>query len=256
MSAKERLIPKTGFVEFASCDGCLRTIAITDEVLLAIAVQIEIVQFRLASVGVYTGHFDLLFVEGTIETEAEAEELRELRARTSYMVALGTCAYTGGMPGRKTEEEVERQKSGACGLLTVKQGPHLPRRISDIVPIDAFIPGCPIDIDHFLTAVKVLLSGGLPKYTGESMCSSCVLQGNECIIGEGCLGPITNDGCNAVCIANNIPCFGCRGFVPNAKVDLLIETLDKKGFRPQDTQRKISLYNNLTLKELEKEKKL
>ena len=263
MKAERRLKPDVGFVEFASCDGCLRTIVDSGATLLAVMEEVEVKQFRLAMQlpielrGKYPGHFHVLFVEGLIETEEEAEELRDYRSRSTYLVALGACAHTGGMPGVKDEKQVQDQIDGKWGKLTQKQGPHLPRRISDVVKVDAVIPGCPIDLGHFVTALKVLLEGGIPRDSGHSLCKSCVLNGNECLLDKGqiCLGPITNEGCNATCIANNYGCFGCRGLVKNPEVEWLFRILEKKGFEAKDIRRKMTLYNNLQLKEIENEEK-
>ena len=254
---------KVVFFEACSDDGCFKTIINTGTILLQIMDLVEVCEFRLAKQlpfeqrKGYKGKIDILFVEGVIETEEEALHLMDYFGRTTLIVALGACAITGGMPGIKDGKQIALEKSGGCGLLTLKQGPGKPRTVLQVTGrVDAAIPGCPIDPEFFLTALKVLLAGGIPKNSGHSLCKSCDLSGNECLLEqEICLGPVIKEGCDSVCIRNNKGCFGCNGFVENADIELLYRTLAKKGFEKEDIRRKLSLYNNLDLEIIEKKEK-
>lgn len=48
---------------------------------------------------------------------------------------------------------------------------------------------------------------------GIPVCAECLLYGGDCLLTreEACLGPITNAGCDGVCLREGKPCVGCRG---------------------------------------------
>jgi ferredoxin len=48
---------------------------------------------------------------------------------------------------------------------------------------------------------------------GIPVCAECPLHGDECLLarGEICLGPLTNSGCDGVCVREGKTCEGCRG---------------------------------------------
>ena len=44
-----------------------------------------------------SGPFDILFVEGSVSTPEQAEEIVRLRAATTMLVTIGACATAGGI---------------------------------------------------------------------------------------------------------------------------------------------------------------
>jgi coenzyme F420-reducing hydrogenase gamma subunit len=71
------------------------------------------------------------------------------------------------------------------------------RSISDVVPVDYFIRGCPINTAEFLKVVKALLLGKRPDIPGYPVCVECKMAGNICVFerGKTCLGPVIRGGC-------------------------------------------------------------
>ena len=72
--------PRIGVVKFASCDGCQLTLLDLEDELLAIAEKVDIVEFAEATSRRSAGPFDVLFVEGSISTPEQVEEIARLRA--------------------------------------------------------------------------------------------------------------------------------------------------------------------------------
>jgi len=71
-------------------------------------------------------HSDLLIVCGFVSQKAEPElkKLYETLARPRYVMAVGACACTGG-------------------LFRAPESYTAPKSLSEIIPVDVFIPGCP-----------------------------------------------------------------------------------------------------------------
>ena len=89
--------PRIGVVKFASCDGCQLTLLDLEDELLAIAERVDVVEFAEATSRRSAGPFDVLFVEGSVSTEEQAEEIVRLRAVSRQLVTIGACATAGGI---------------------------------------------------------------------------------------------------------------------------------------------------------------
>jgi hypothetical protein len=74
----------------------------------------------------------------------------------------------------------------------------------------------------------------------------CKLRGNICVAvahGTGCLGPVTQAGCGAICPAFRRGCYGCFGPVRHANTAALAETLPAHGVGPGDIHRLFRTFN-------------
>ena len=88
--------PRIGVVKFASCDGCQLTLLDLEDELLAIAERVDIVEFAEATSRRSSGPFDILFVEGSVSTPEQADEIVRLRAAATTLVTIGAS----GEPNR------------------------------------------------------------------------------------------------------------------------------------------------------------
>ena len=84
--------PRVGVVKFASCDGCQLTLLDLEDELLEIAGRFDIVEFPEASSSRSEGPYDVLFVEGSVSTPEQAEQIVELRRQAKLLVTIGACA--------------------------------------------------------------------------------------------------------------------------------------------------------------------
>ncbi len=99
---------------------------------------------------------DIAFVEGAIASEAHAKKLKEIREKSKKLVAIGACAVVG-MPSAQRNTFDEKQKAEIQFLIDRFQA--LPRvlKVSDLVTVDAQVPGCPMDPNIFLKTVDALV---------------------------------------------------------------------------------------------------
>ncbi|MBI4414795.1 MAG: hypothetical protein HY566_00975 [Candidatus Kerfeldbacteria bacterium] len=99
---------------------------------------------------------DIAFVEGAIASETHAKKLKEIREKSKKLVAIGACAVVG-MPSAQRNTFDEKQKAEIQFLIDRFQA--LPRvlKVSDLVTVDAQVPGCPMDPNIFLKTVDALV---------------------------------------------------------------------------------------------------
>jgi F420-non-reducing hydrogenase small subunit len=115
--------------------------------------------------------------------------------------------------------------------------------LSDVVPVDFFIPGCPPQSERLIEVLEAVFTGAeLPPKGSvigardKSQCDECerkksdektikqIFRSHEieddqetCFLEQGiiCLGPATRSGCGTRCIKGNAPCRGCYGPPPD-----------------------------------------
>lgn len=100
--------------------------------------------------------FDIAFIEGAITSSEQEQKLKEIRSRSKKLVAVGACAVTG-MPSGQRNYFAEDQKR-AVEYLVARFG-ELAKvlKVSDVVKVDAEIPGCPVDPKVFIQALDKLV---------------------------------------------------------------------------------------------------
>jgi F420-non-reducing hydrogenase small subunit len=178
---------------------------------------------------------DVALVEGSVRNEEDLEELKELRARSKTLVAFGTCAVFGGIPGLGSGYATLDLILKAYGEeFAPDHLPLLERRVYPIdqyVAVDYYLPGCPPPPKLLKDTLSRLLAGQAPIRIDLPVCAECkrkVTQEVEpeikrladtapdmerCFLSQGyiCLGSVSRNGCQASCPRAGIPCTGCRG---------------------------------------------
>ncbi len=171
---------------------------------------------------------DVLLVSGSVRTNEDLYTLREAIRHAHQVVAVGTCAISGGVAHLGDRDEVRQF------FLSQDERPDLPhllprsRPIDDIIPVDRYLPGCPPTPELFLAT---LCDVPTCKPAG-SVCAECSrkkdkairptglvgslkgkVQAELCLINQGylCIGVSTRGGCKAICTRAGYPCVGCRG---------------------------------------------
>lgn len=106
--------------------------------------------------------FDIAFVEGAIASPEHEERLKQIRGKSTKLVAVGACAVTG-LPSSQRNTFTPEQKE-AIQFLVDRFG-ALPevKKVADVVPVDASVPGCPMNTDMFLKAVNSLVAELRPE---------------------------------------------------------------------------------------------
>ena len=199
--------PKVAFYWCASCGGCEETVLDLDERVLDVVAAVDIVfwpvalDFKRHDVeAMPDGSILAAFVNGAVRTSEQEEMAHLLRKKAKVLVALGSCAQLGGIPGLANlssrqgvlESSYWESPSTVNPENTFPQTLHkengfsvtLPElfetvhSLDQVVDVDYYLPGCPPTPKILWDAVLVLLSGSLPpKGTvlapDRALCNEC-----------------------------------------------------------------------------------
>lgn len=100
---------------------------------------------------------DVTFVEGAIATHEEEALVKEIRAKSKRIVAVGSCACIGSPSAQRNQFDEARLKEIE---LVVERFGHLEkvRTVKDVVKVDYSVPGCPMDEKMFLDTLGKLFA--------------------------------------------------------------------------------------------------
>ena len=184
--------PKVAFYWNASCGGCEEAVIDLAEDLLKVADAVDIVfwpvalDFKKKDVeALKDKEIAVSFINGAIRTEEQEEMVKLLRKKSGLVVAFGSCAHIGGIPGlanftnrdeiferayKTTEstnnpEDVFPQVKTKVpeGELTLPLFFDTVKTLDQTVDVDYYIPGCPPPPDIIMDAVTAILKGDLPE---------------------------------------------------------------------------------------------
>ena len=235
--------PKVAFFDFTGCEGCQLTVIDTLETHPGILDAIEIVQFREA-MSEKDDNYLIAFVEGACTRPNAEERLRTIREQAEIVVALGACAHLGGVNAVLNRQDPDDARSYVYGETDNLCESYAPRPTEAVIPIDAFIPGCPIDRREFIHALTRLLQGREPDIPDYPVCMECKLKENGCLLqrGEVCLGSVVRAGCGAICPSFGMGCAGCRGLISNPNLVGLHTLLAENGLREGEISNSLGLF--------------
>lgn len=207
--------PRLGVFKLASCDGCQLTLLDCEDELLPVTERIELAWFPEAATRVDDGRdYDLVLVEGSVSTEDHIHELKAIRARAKFLVAIGACATSGGIQALRNWGDADAYVRAVYAKPEYIRSLATSTPITDHVKVDYELRGCPIDKRQLLEVITAFLVGRRPQIVDESVCMECKRAGKVCVMvahGEACLGPVTHAGCGALCPGYLRGCFGCYG---------------------------------------------
>lgn len=240
------MAPRVVVVGLASDFGCQVQMTNMEDHLLDVLGLIDLRYWQLASSGEMPEEYDVAIVEGAVTTEEHVGRLREVRAKASAVVAIGSCALTGGIPALASAGDLEaRYATVYGGGVPVAPGRIAPASVGSVIDIDYRVPGCPIDPEELVGVLSRALRGLPDKTPEEPMCASCKTRENVCFYDRGgfCLGPVTRSGCGARCPSLGRPCLGCRGLAAEANVASVKGVLAARGYSVDEAVRTYGLYN-------------
>jgi F420-non-reducing hydrogenase small subunit len=211
-------------LQLAGCAGCEVSFLNADE---------WVGEYRLAYMPLVISaqdvpEVDLLLVSGGVRNEEDLYNLRRAAPRARKVVAIGTCAISGGVASLGDRDDVRKV------FLADSARHHVPRLLPKCRPIDAvvavdrYLPGCPptpelfmallTDPPGFKMSAIVCIECGRKKlkdmrpdrFTGFQRGG---VEPGICLINQGflCIGSSTRGGCRAPCPRAGHPCVGCRG---------------------------------------------
>jgi sulfhydrogenase subunit delta len=232
--------PTLAVWKFASCDGCQLSLLDLEDELLALAGEIEIAYFLEARRQTAPGPYDLSLVEGSVTTAEDAERIRAVREQSRRLVTIGACATAGGIQALRNFADVEDFLSVVYASPEYVSTLDSSTPISDHVPVDYELHGCPVDKRQLLEVVSAFLNERRPAIPSSSVCLECKRRGNVCVMvahGTPCLGPVTHAGCGAICPAYDRGCYGCFGPMETPNAASLSGWLSRLGVEEVDLVR-------------------
>lgn len=197
----------------ASCGGCDIALLGIDENILEVAEAFDVVFWPCVADGKVRDverlpdrSIDLCLFNGGIRNSEHEYMARLLRAKSKVLVAFGSCAIEGGIPGlanlhtrdevfatvyRDTASTENPQGIFPRGQSHVPEGTlHLPafydtlQTLPQTVPVDCCLPGCPPEPERVWEFMKAALQGELPQagdiLTSKStVCDECPRKRSE-----------------------------------------------------------------------------
>ena len=191
--------PKVAFYWCASCGGCEEAVVDLDEELLHVVQAVDIVfwpvalDFKEKDVeAMDDGSIDIAFLNGEVRTTEQRRMAILMRKKSRLVVAFGSCAQLGGIPGLAnltTRKAIldEVYGPGAAPAAEFRDDGHtltLPTLFDSVfaleraIPVDYYIPGCPPSQKIIAGAIATLLGETLPApgtvlAPDRAMCDEC-----------------------------------------------------------------------------------
>jgi len=203
--AKEKL--KIAFYWAASCGGCeiavldmnekiLDVVNIADIVFWPVAVDVKYRDVEAMS----DKYIDVCFFNGSVRSEEQERMAKLLRQKSKVLVAFGSCAQEGCIPGlanlhdRKEIfnkvylESKSISNPGAVipqtkyqakeGMLKLPEFYDTVKTLDQTVDVDYYLPGCPPPVKLVVNAVDAIAKNQLPPKGSvlaplKSVCDEC-----------------------------------------------------------------------------------
>jgi sulfhydrogenase subunit delta len=240
------MAPRVVVLSLASDFGCQVQLTNMEDDLLDVLGLMELSYWQLASSGPMPAEYDVAIIEGAVTTEEHVAFLKDVRSKAAAVVAIGTCAVTGGIPALANVEPLESRYAAVYGDgVAVAPGRRAPAPIDSVIDVDYHLPGCPIEQADFLRLLSRVLLGLSDRVPDRTMCASCKISENVCFLEGGtvCLGLVTRAGCGAKCPTLGRPCTGCRGIAPDANLPSAAEVFTKYGCDASSLASSLRIYN-------------
>lgn len=244
MSGDTKKKVRIAFFDFACCEGCQLQVTYLNEAFLGVLEHCEIVNFREA-ISERSDDYDIAFIEGSITRKQDEDRLKKIRGNASIVIAYGACATIGGVNGLRRRYTDQEAKDIVYAGREFPLEAGWPRPVHEVVSVDYFIHGCPVNNDEVVKALKGILLGKGYTPPTHAVCVECKLKENVCLFEKGqiCMGPVTRAGCDAWCPSWGNTCYSCRGMLENPAEQGQMDILEKYGYTVDELKQKFDLYN-------------
>lgn len=172
--------PKLATCSLAGCFGCHMSFLDIDERIIQLVELVDFDRSPIDDKKRFDGQVDVGLIEGGCSNEHNVHVLKDFRKHCRVLVAVGSCALTGGIPAMRNPVGLRACLEEAyLNGRTVENGGVIPNdedlpllldRVypaHEIVKIDYFLPGCPPSGDAIWGALRALLTGQQPKLSYE-----------------------------------------------------------------------------------------
>ena len=198
---------KLGFYWAASCGGCEIAVLDINEKILDVVKIADIVFWPVAMDVKYRDveampdkHIDICFFNGSIRTEEQEHMAKLLRQKSKTLVAFGSCAQEGCIPGlanlydrKEIFNKVYLESKSIAnpkrivpkttteakeGVLKLPEFYDTVKTLDQTVDVDYYLPGCPPPVKLIATAVEAIANNKLPPKGSvlaplKSVCDEC-----------------------------------------------------------------------------------
>ncbi len=184
--------PKAAFYWCASCGGCEEAVVDLAEDILKVVQAVDIafwpvaLDFKRTDVEAFDdGELAVSFINGAVRSSEQCEMAGLLRRKSQLVVAFGSCAHLGGIPGLAniTDRRGVFQEAYADAFSVINDEKTLPRETIDVeegeltlpslwntvktldqvIAVDYYLPGCPPPVKLILDAFDAIVTGQLPS---------------------------------------------------------------------------------------------
>ncbi|MBI4785883.1 MAG: oxidoreductase [Chloroflexi bacterium] len=228
--------PKFAMYWAAACGGCEIAVLNTHETILDVDANFDVVFWPVAMDAKYKDvdampdkSITLTLFNGAIRNSENEHIAKLLRQKSQILVAFGSCAYQGGIPGLgnlATKEEILETAFSTLstdnhngvrpqpnyhvpeGELHIPQMHETVKSLDQVVAVDYYMPGCPPESAQINTVVGLVIqalkgqaalppAGAIIGVTNSTVCDECTRTRQERTIGEfrriATYQPNTND---------------------------------------------------------------
>ncbi len=145
---------KVGFFSLTCDEGCMiEVLEIMNKKFFEWKNLLEFKHFRLLQTKNIVEDIDVAFVEGAIATFEEEKTVKEIRANSKRVVALGSCAINGSPSNHRNFFDA---KTIAEIKPILEKFGHREKIVplNELIKVDAEVPGCPIADEEFIKILK------------------------------------------------------------------------------------------------------
>ena len=211
-------------LQLTGCAGCEVSLLNAEEWIN----EFQLVYMSLVTSAHSVKEVDVLLVSGSVQSDDDLYRLRRSVQQAKRVVAVGTCAISGGVANLRDQDEMRDLFPPEDGRRDVPRLLPDCRPVDRVVNVDLYLPGCPPTPELFMAALF-----DPPGFkVAKTVCQECGrkkqkemrpthLIGLECgkvlpdicLINQSylCIGSSTRGGCHALCTRAGQPCVGCRG---------------------------------------------
>lgn len=172
----------------AACGGCCVSVLDVHESLFTVVENADLVFWPIALDTKYAdveampdGHIDVTLFNGAVRNSENEHMAKLLRRKTKVLVAYGSCAHMGGIPGLanfSTKEEIFK-RAYVTSESTVNPDEVFPqpefdvpegkleipvfyndvRSLGQVVNVDYYLPGCPPQTERLVEVFMAIVTG-------------------------------------------------------------------------------------------------
>jgi coenzyme F420-reducing hydrogenase gamma subunit len=239
--------PSVGVFKFSSCDGCQLSILDAEDQLLPLLGKVELRDFLEATSSSAGGPYDLALVEGSITSAEDVERITHIRKESGTLVAIGACATAGGIQALRNWGSMRNVEAATYHEQKAARALEKSLPVSDFVRVDAELRGCPVSKGQLVQFLVAMARGAKPRLPTNAVCFECKRAGNACVVVAGktpCLGPVTAEGCGAICPSMGRGCYGCFGPSDDVNLASYVSWLESKGVKRDAMEGLVRMINS------------